>query len=52
MCFHWAASFGFDGVDVKKENWLKKKKRKLSEEDETKEECYRFADAYVAWEEE
>ena len=25
MCFHWVASFGFDGVDVRKENQLKKK---------------------------
>ena len=52
MCFHWAASFGFDGVDVRKENRLKKEKRKLSEEDETKEECYRFVDAWEVWEEE
>ena len=29
-----------------------KKKKNLSEEDETKEECYRFADAWVVLEEE
>ena len=27
MCFHWVATFGFDGADVRKENLLKKKKR-------------------------
>ena len=26
MCFHWVATFGFDGADVRKENLLKKKK--------------------------
>ena len=26
MCFHWVATFGFDGADVRKENWFKKKK--------------------------
>ena len=47
MCFHWVASFGFDGADVRKENLFKKKKtkqnktkKKLSKEDEMKEECY------------
>ena len=28
------------------------KKKKLSKEDETKEECYRVADSWVVWEEE
>ena len=28
LCFHWVASFGFDGVDVRKENLFKKKKKK------------------------
>ena len=28
MCFHWVTSFGFDGADVRKENWFKKKKEK------------------------
>ena len=26
MCFHWVATFGFDGADVRKENLLKKKR--------------------------
>ena len=51
MCFHWVATFGFDGADVRKENRFKKKK-KLSKEDETKEECYRLADSWVVCEEE
>ena len=29
-----------------------KEKKKLSDEDETKEECYRFVDALEVWEEE
>ena len=29
-----------------------KKKKKLSKDDETKEECYRFADAWIVLEEE
>ena len=36
-------------TDLKKK---KEKKKRLSKEDETKEECYRFADAWVVWEEE
>ena len=52
MCFHWVATFGFDGADVRKENRFKKKKKKLSKEDETKEECYRLADSWVVCEEE
>ena len=27
MCFHWVATFGFDGADVRKENRIKKKKK-------------------------
>ena len=50
-CFHWVVSFGFDGADVRKEKRFKKKK-KLSKDDETKEECYRFADAWIVLEEE
>ena len=55
MCFHWVASFGFDGANIRKENLFlkkKKKKKRLSEEDEMKEECYRFADTWVVLEEE
>ena len=37
-------------TDFKKKK--EKKKKRLSKEDETKEECYRFADAWVVWEEE
>ena len=37
-------------TDFKKKK--EKKKKSLSKEDETKEECYRFADAWVVWEEE
>ena len=49
MSFHWVAIFRFDGADVRKENRFKKKKekKKLSKEDETKEECYRFVDSWV-----
>ena len=36
---------------LEKKNDLKKKK-KLSKDDETKEECYRFADAWIVLEEE
>ena len=34
MCFHWVASFGFDSVDVRKENRsIKKKKEKKKKEE-------------------
>ena len=36
MFFHEVASFGFDGANVRKENRFKKRKKKLSEEDEMK----------------
>ena len=45
MCFHWVASFGFDGADVRKENWLKKKvKRRRWDKGGV---LYRFAGAWV-----
>ena len=41
MFFHWVASFGFDGADVRKENWFKKrKKKKVKQRRWDEEECY------------
>ena len=51
MCFHWVASFGFDGVDFRKENQFKKKKNCMKKI-RRRGMLYRFVDAWVVWEEE
>ena len=55
MCFHWVASFGFDGADVRKENRFKKKIQKQKKVERRRWDeggvLYRFANAWVVWEE-
>ena len=52
MCFHWVASFGFDGADVRKENRFKKKKKVERRRWDEGRVLYRFVDTWVVWEEE
>ena len=52
MFFHWVASFGFDGADVRKENRFKKKKKSWAKKMRWRGVLYRFANAWVVWEEE
>ena len=48
MCFHWVASFGFDGVDAKEENrFIKKKKKSWAKKMRRRGVLYRFAEAWV-----
>ena len=53
MCFHWVASFGFNGVDAKEENrFIKKKKKSWAKKMRRRGVLYRFAEAWVVWEDE
>ena len=40
MFFHWVASFGFDGADIRKENRFKKRKKKVKRRRWDEEECH------------